>query len=354
MEHLLVAFGGLIISFLITYISIPSIVTVAHLKAYYDKPNDRKVHKKAIPSLGGVAVFAGVIIASSIFSIDDSWKEYRHIIAALVILFFIGIKDDILIIAPRTKFMGQLVASVIVVVFTDLRIVSMQGILGVYSIPEIVSVAFSALVVLTIINAYNFIDGIDGLAGSLGVLSSTVFGVWFLLFGNINYAVMAFSLTGGLLGFLRYNLNNNRWKVFMGDTGAMITGFLLAVMLIKFVNLNNDISLPYTVYSAPAIGFGLVIVPVFDLIRIVFIRFFIKSSPSTPDKNHIHHRLLRLKLSHMQSTAILVLVNALFIAFLFIFQRLGSVTLFLLSLLFGMVLSYIPTILNTNRKKKIN
>lgn len=351
MEIYLWIIGGMLVSFTITYISIPSIVKVAHLKAYYDTPDDRKVHKKSIPSLGGVAVFAGLVIASSTFGMYESWKSYQYIIASLVILFFIGIKDDILIIAPRKKFIGQAIASVVIVLFTDLRITSLQGIFLIYEIHPVFSILLSGLIVLAIINAYNFIDGIDGLAASLGILSSSVFGVWFTLSGNINIAVLAFCLTGSLIAFLRYNLSNGKNKVFMGDTGAMITGFLLAVMMIEFINANNDISLPYTVLAAPAISFGIVIVPLFDLLRTIFVRIFINRSLSSPDRNHIHHQLLRLGLSHKKSTLILVSVNAFFILLLFLLHRYGSIRLVLISLLLCMVLSYIPGFLYQKKKK---
>ncbi len=345
---------SIISSFVITYTAIPSIIKVVELRNFYDTPDERKLHKRRIPTLGGAAIFAGMSIASIVWNRSGQLQELPYIIAGSIVIFFIGLKDDILIIAPLKKMGGQALAAIIVVVFGDIRLTNLHGLFHIYEIPFFLSIALSFLIIVSIINAYNFIDGLDGLASSLGMLSTTVYGLWFILHGNYSFSIISFSLLGALAAFLRFNVHSGKLKIFMGDTGSMLIGFLLSVSLIYFIEENEDVAQPYALISAPAIAFGVIIVPFFDMLRVMFIRVFITRSLSTADKNHIHHRLIRLGLTHIQSTLILVAINLGFIIFMVYFRRLGIIRLFLLSLIFAMVLSYLPTILMFRKLKREN
>jgi len=342
----------LFFSFFISYLAIPSIIRVSKKKKLTDKPNSRKSHKTDIPTLGGLAIFVGCILALTLFTHQAEFGDAQYIIAAMVIILFIGMKDDILIIAPLTKLAGQFVSTIILVTVGDIRITNLHGLLGIYDIPIIVSIIITVVLFLTIINSFNFIDGIDGLAGGLGILAALILGVWFYLSAHYPQAILAISLVGATVAFLRYNIWGETNKIFMGDTGSMFIGLVVAVLIVKFNEFNIDFGKPYTVIAAPAISFAIIAVPLFDTLRVVFIRMVISRSLSHADRNHIHHRLLRLGCSHLKASLILMAVNVIFVVFAISLQQLGIVRLVLLMIILGMLLSYIPTVLMERKIKK--
>jgi hypothetical protein len=155
------------------------------------------------------------------------------------VIFFLGLKDDILVISPIKKFIGQVLAAFIIIYYGNIQIRSMNGFLGVYQLPEMFSLLLTYFAVIVVINSFNLIDGVDGLAGSLGLLSTTIFGIYFLRVGMPSYAVLAFSLAGSLLAFLIFNFQPA--KIFMGDTGSLLVGTVNAILVVKFINVANSI-----------------------------------------------------------------------------------------------------------------
>jgi UDP-N-acetylmuramyl pentapeptide phosphotransferase/UDP-N-acetylglucosamine-1-phosphate transferase len=196
-------------AFLITFLAIPIIIQVSREKKLFDEPDERKVHKMVIPTLGGLGIFGGFILAFLLGAPIGS-GELQYFVAAAIVIFFLGIKDDILILSPAKKFIGQLVAAAIIIQFGGVQITNMHGFLGVSEIPPVASFIFTLFTVVVIVNSFNLIDGVDGLAGSLGLLTAFVFGCYFTYVGQIIYAVMAFSLVGSLLGFLVYNFSHGQ------------------------------------------------------------------------------------------------------------------------------------------------
>lgn len=342
---------SLIVSFAIVLISIPSIVTVAHLKRLYDEPGRRKSHHRAIPNLGGVAIFAGTIISLGIFANFSQAFEFRFLIAAMVIIFFIGIKDDILVIAPNKKLIGELVAILIVILVGNIRLTSLHGFLGIHEIPYVASVLLTTFVFVVIINGFNLIDGIDGLASGLAIVLSAFFGVWFYLVGNMEYAILSAAIAGAFMGFFRFNVYGNKNKIFMGDTGSLLLGLFMSVIVIRFNEINAAYNGAYAIKSAPAVSFGILIVPLFDTLRVFIIRIARKQSPFRPDKNHVHHLLLKMGYSHLGATVRIVAVNVIFIAISLSFQHFGIISLMVVNLAAASAFSFIPEIFR--RKNKI-
>jgi UDP-N-acetylmuramyl pentapeptide phosphotransferase/UDP-N-acetylglucosamine-1-phosphate transferase len=333
-----------ILSFVVVYVSIPSIVKVAHQKRLYDEPGHRKSHHISIPNLGGIAIFAALMISIGIFARFEEAAEFAPYMAAIVVLFFIGIKDDILVIAPNKKLTGEILATLIVVIFGNLRLTNLHGFGGIHEIGYIPSVLLSVFVIIVIINAFNLTDGIDGLASSLGIISCLAFGIWFLLSGWNNYAMLSASLAGALVSFFLFNVFGRHNKVFMGDTGSLIVGFVISILAVKFNEANINPSAPYALNSAPAVSFGIVIVPLFDTLRVFSLRLIRKQSPFKPDKNHLHHRMLALGFSHLTSTAVLAGFNVSIVFTSYILCDIGIVPLtsILLSLciLFTLITEY--------------
>lgn len=320
MEQLII--GGTL-AFFITFMVIPAIILVAKEKKLYDEPdNKRKFHKRPIPSLGGLGMFIGFILSILLtINFSSGAPEFQYYIAAFTLIFFLGIKDDIIIISPIKKFIGQLLAAGIIVYKANLLITSLDGFLGIYEMNATFSYIFSVFSIVVIINAFNLIDGVDGLAGGIGLLSTLVFGVYFLLNGNFPYAILAITFAGSLAAFLYYNLNPA--KIFMGDTGSLMIGLLNSILVIKFIETGSTYT-AYPVSAAPAIGFGILLLPLMDTLRVFAVRLMNGRSPFSPDRNHIHHLLLNRGFNHKSVTYTCVAATALFSLVAFYFQKTGT------------------------------
>ena len=312
------------LAFLITFFAIPVIIQVAKDKKLFDEPDERKVHKTVIPTLGGLGIFAGFIIATLMGVPSSITSELQYFAAAATVLFFLGIKDDILVLSASKKFIGQLIAAGIIIKFGGIQITNMHGFLGIYEIPHIASIVLSIFTIIVITNSFNLIDGVDGLAGSLGLLTTLVFGAYFFYAGQLTYAVMAFALAGSTIGFLLYNFSPA--KIFMGDTGSLLLGLINSILVIKFINVAGNPVSNLPIAAAPAIGFSILMIPLFDTLRVFGLRILDRRSPFSPDRTHVHHFLLDLGLNHRMVTITCVAVNIIFIAMAYFLRNLGTTT----------------------------
>lgn len=347
-------FLSLIIALFTTWSAIPSIITVALKKNLVDEPSKRSIHTKAIPTLGGIAVFAGIILGISLLGDFYAFNNFKYIIAASLVLFFVGVKDDILIIAPITKLLGQVLAATILILFADIRFTNLHGFWNIHEIPFWASFILTVFVMIVIINGMNLIDGIDGLAASIGILVSFTFGIYFYLLKEYNLALMAAVIIGSYLAFLRYNLSSQKNKIFMGDTGSLLLGLFLTIFVIYFNELNINDNHAYFIHSAPSVSFGIMVVPLFDIMRVMFIRLGLGRNPFKPDRNHIHHKLIRLGYSHLKASLYLVFFNLVFIALSFYLNEMSIRRLLLLILVIAMFLSYLPDFIYHKRKRNYN
>jgi len=303
-------------SFMVCIYAIPSIITVAKLKNLYDKPEERKIHTIKIPRLGGVAIFTAFAISLLVFGESSMVEGIRYISAAGLVLFISGLKDDVVILSPQKKLLAQLLAAGLVTVMADIRITDFHGVFGVNEIPYFVSIALSMFMIIVITNSMNLIDGADGLAGSLGLIMTLTFAYFFYTQGETNWAMLAFSLSGALLGFLFFNFNPA--KIFMGDAGSLTLGFLLSVFAIHFIEYHSPAAGNYLrLKSAPGIAVAILIIPLYDTLRVFLLRALKKTSPFKADKNHLHHWLIKIGLGHKQVSLILSGVNLLFILIAF-------------------------------------
>lgn len=352
--EILLTIGAFLISFVLVVISVPPIVRVAKAKKLYDNFNERKVHTKVVPPLGGVAIFIGFVLSSIIATDGLSFDSLKYIVAAVIVMFFIGLKDDLMDISARKKLIIQFFAAVILVALGNVRFTNLQGIMGIHEINYFVSIVLSIFAVLVIINAFNLVDGIDGLASGLAMLAGTVFGVWFYISGNVQFAIMSFALVGSLAGFFLYNVFGNRNKLFMGDTGSLIIGIVISALVVKFNELNFINTSAYAVGAAPAVSFAIIIVPLIDVLRVMSIRIYSKRSPFSPDNNHVHHRLLKLYSNHLKVTIIILSINICLIVFaLFLNRYIVSVNFqFVVLVVVGTGLTFIPSVLLKRRAHK--
>ena len=312
--------SSLIISLIISIASIPVIINISKLKDLMAEIELRSSHEKLTPTLGGVAIFAATLISYFIWDNPYEGHEIHLAVADLIILFFLGIKDDILILSPKKKLLIQIAASILLITLGDLRINSLYGLLGVNNMPYFLSILFTTFIFISLINAINLLDGIDGLAGTVGVMASICFGYLFFNLGLFAHATLAFSLAGSLIGFLRYNWSTKN-KIFMGDTGSLIVGFLLSFFAVKYIVLNSDyLYNPQLGNDAPILAMLILILPLFDTLRMFTIRLLAFKSPFEGDRNHLHHILIDQGISHMAATILLVGGNCLLLFVYFVFS----------------------------------
>jgi UDP-GlcNAc:undecaprenyl-phosphate/decaprenyl-phosphate GlcNAc-1-phosphate transferase len=303
-------------SLIISVFAIPSIIFVAHVKNLLDEPNVRTVHHSLTPRLGGVAIFAGFTSSITIFGSLHGGVQF--LLAGCIILFFIGVKDDLVSVSTFKKFFIQVLATGIVMFLGDIRITSFQGVLGIHELDIGTSYAFTFLVIMGISNSINLIDGLDGLAGTILLIVASTFGLFIHYYGGAfysPYAIVAVCLVGAIIGFLRYNFYNA--VVFMGDTGSLVSGLVVSVLAIEFIEMAQ-------VPAGPSMAVCVLIVPIFDTLRVFFIRIFKGVSPFSPDKNHIHHQLLRIGLSQLQTVFALAGFNLLMIFMCYWFSGWGN------------------------------
>lgn len=324
----------------IAWFAIPPIIRVARIKKLYDEPIElRKIHKRRIPSLGGIAIFSSFLMTCGLFS-TTQLPYANYLLSGGVIIFTIGLKDDLVGMDPYKKFAAQILAALIIAYLADIRITSFYGLFGIYEIPDLLSYAVTILFIVFTINAFNLIDGIDGLAGGIGTVVCATFGLVFYQMGNMGFALVALTLVGALLGFLRFNIS--RARIFMGDSGSYTTGFVIAILSILFVELNkfDPSTNPFPfVKSVPAVAMGVLIIPLFDTIRVFVIRLARGGSPFVADRNHVHHRLIDVGLSHTQATGLLTGINVLFVILAFQLQELGSLPLMIVLLALAQALN---------------
>jgi UDP-GlcNAc:undecaprenyl-phosphate GlcNAc-1-phosphate transferase len=300
-------------SFMIVLLSTPSFITIAKLKHLFDDPSDdRKIHTRKVPLMGGMMIFAGTLFSFLLWLPVNEMGVIKYLVPSLLIMFFVGMKDDIIGTAPVKKLAAHIIVAFIMVFMANVKLTSLHGLFGIKEIPEWAGVMLTVFTYIVVINAFNLIDGVDGLAAGIGLIASTVFGFWFYYAGDLTYAVLSFSLAGALLGFLRFNFNPA--KIFMGDSGSLTIGFLIAVMAIELVEYEAQ-ELPYIIsnISKPILAMSILVYPLIDTIRVFTLRAIKGVSPFTADRNHIHHRLIDLGLSHKQTVLILYLFNLLVI-----------------------------------------
>ncbi len=325
---------GFLTAFTLTYFAIPSIIGIAREKHLFDEPNARSSHTVKTPSLGGIAIFAGLIFSIVLWTPFGEFANLQYILCAFLIIFLIGAKDDISPMSPFKKVVAQVLAASILIYKSNIRLTSLYGLFGIeQQLGEVFYIIFSLFVILVIINAFNLIDGINGLAGSLGALIMATLGCWFFMIERVEFAIVAFAMVGAVVAFLKYNYTPA--KIFMGDTGSLLIGIVCATLIIKFIDINYslDDSNPYKFYAAPAVAFGIVIIPLFDTLRVFTTRILRGQSPFHADRRHIHHLLIDYGMTHMQATTLLVLINIFFMVFVFYLHRYWNLHLLLLSIL---------------------
>lgn len=313
-----------------------------------DEPGQRSSHLRKIPNLGGIAIFYSIGICASVFAYEI-FDLYKFLFASLIILLYIGVMDDIMVMRAYKKLIAQILVSVLIVMGSDVRIRSFFGIFGIYELNYYFSVIFTVVTFIILINAFNLIDGIDGLAGGYSLLCSALFGISYFRLGSYNYPLVILSvcIIGSVLAFLYYNMSNYRnTKIFMGDTGSMLLGFLLAFTAVCFIDIFIDKKIPgmprYYLQAAPAIAVAILILPIVDTLNVIIVRLITGKSVLSADKNHIHHKLLRMNLTHRRSSFYIMCYYLMIVAVAYYLRHIEVNLLLVVVLFLGFIGAYLP------------
>lgn len=308
---LLWAFGCT--ALVIAILAFPVLIKLLHRWELLDHPGDHKIHSSFTPSMGGICILLAVALTLLIAFPLAEWARLKYFFIALAIIFVTGLRDDILRLTPWQKLFGQFLPIGLVVLLGETRITNLSEWYP-YLLPGWAAATLTILVLVVLTNAYNLIDGIDGLAGIVGAILFACLGAWFWLVGEPFLAVLAAVFCGATIGFLYYNWQPS--KIFMGDTGTLPIGFTLVVLLIAFMEKNSQLPAfqPYKFNASIATAICLFVIPVFDTARVVVLRLVHGQSPFKADRNHVHHQLLRIGLTHSQAALTLGATNVAFIA----------------------------------------
>ena len=303
----------------ISYIAIPKLIQFALKLKLLDAAGDRSSHQVSTPFFGGIAIFTGIICSLLFWA--DNFENIQYTLVSILIVFIVGLIDDLRAITAFKKLIGQILATLVLILLGDLQIDNMHGVLGIYELPIWASVSFTIFVVIVIINGFNLIDGIDGLAGGLGLISSFCFGVIALLMNQIDIALISFTLMGALLGFLKYNIFPAR--IFMGDTGSLVVGMILSILAInciKYGLVNENYSSPNV---GPLLAISFLAIPLFDSLRVFIVRAINGNGPLTAARDHVHHTLIDLGIGHKYSSLILFAVSVIIISLTYLLIKLN-------------------------------
>ncbi|KAA6350171.1 putative undecaprenyl-phosphate N-acetylglucosaminyl 1-phosphate transferase [termite gut metagenome] len=301
---------------------IPHIFLISLQKRLFDVPDERKIHKRAIPRLGGVAFFPTILFSFCFvlalwillgykidFKFCSIFPEFLFFVCGMTLLYLTGIKDDLVGVRYSQKFVIQILCACLFPL-GGLWINDLYGLFGIHVLPVWLGMPFTVLVVVFITNAINLIDGIDGLASGLSGVALIVLGWLFLNKGEWLYGMLSFCTLGVLLPFFFYNVfgkEERSRKIFMGDTGSLTLGYVLSFLAIRY-STHDEATIPYTEYAF-SIAFSTLIVPVFDVVRVILVRLRDKKPLFEPDRNHIHHKFLSMGLGARKAMVLLLLLS---------------------------------------------
>ena len=298
-----------LISFFGTFLVMPSVIKLAIKKRILSPGGGRNVHEGFTPNIGGIAIFFGLLL-SNLFLLGfyirsqtsittfldvnslDKFMSYIFVTFACIIMFIIGLSDDLTSLSSKIRFLIQFIVAFCFTYFGDIRIESLSGLFDIYEIPYFISIIFSMLVVIFIINSFNLTDGLDALATTLGVFILSSFGVLFLLSDQYYDATLCFAGVSSLLAFWFYN--KPPAKIFMGDSGSLVIGVIIAYSAIRLCNYPID----NTGTTNPVFILCILAYPSMDTLRVFLVRILAGKSPFLADRNHIHHLIVDKDFNH--------------------------------------------------------
>jgi UDP-N-acetylmuramyl pentapeptide phosphotransferase/UDP-N-acetylglucosamine-1-phosphate transferase len=321
--NIIIIIVACVISIILEMMILPRIIYISKKKRLFDLPSERKKHTLPIPRLAGTS-FTPTILLVAFFSIFVRLKfdfiteaevlkqaaEVTLLVAGLLIIYFLGVKDDLVGVDFRKKFVVQFFAS-FCIIGSGVYVNNLYGIFGIYEIPDWIGIFLSVGFIVFTTNAINLIDGTDGLASGISCVALALYGMLLSIYGLWTYAGISFITIGILIPFFYYNFFHSTRKVFMGDAGSLTLGYLLSFMALRLAKYPPTID----VVSS---GFLLLVIsplfiPLFDAAKVMFVRISMGKGPFSPDRNHIHHKLIDLGFSNRKTTFVLILSSVILV-----------------------------------------
>ena len=342
-----------LLSILVSYMCYPAIIRISKVKRLAARPNHRSVHKVRIPNLGGIGVFVAINLIITFLGNYFEDDNLLSLLGAITILFFTGLVDDLIDMKAKHKLLSQIITTLAIVLLTNLRIHNFHGILGLYELPYFMSVILTVFGYVLIINAYNLIDGVDGLAGTYAITITSFFGIFYFFNGNDSMFFLSICIVGSLISFLVFNFSKKE-KIFMGDTGSMVIGFLLAYQAFGFLSVEFNPAFLIQSSKAPVFILALFTFPFVDTIRVFVVRILKGQNPLTADKNHIHHVFLDYGLKHWKISLVACLFSMLTVLGMFMFNELTiNKQIMLLIGVWGTFIVFISNLKLLNKIKEV-
>lgn len=291
--------------------------------------------------MGGIPIVVGVVFSVLIALSISDLSSLKYFLIAIALMFLTGLRDDILTLSPTQKMVGQILPIVILVVFGQTTLHSLYELAPKFIFPQYASWFITVFTILILTNAYNLIDGIDGLAGAIGFLILLFFGIWFYSLHMQVLALMSLSFAAAIFAFLFFNWQPS--KIFMGDTGALTIGMLLSFLMIEFINSNHLLSGTHPLKFKASISAAVcvLIIPIFDTLRVIILRLRRFQSPFRADRNHLHHQFLNLGFTHAQTVMFLVGINLVFIALAWILRNQSDAVILPLVIVLCLIINYL-------------
>lgn len=346
---------ALMVSALTVILIHPKLVKFALRKDIVDKPNARRLNRIPIPVLGGVGVYAGFTAAlcacNAIFNIETSMASF----VAITMMLAIGFLDDLKDLSPKTKFIVQISAIVILIACCNLKIDNLYGIFGIYEIPDYVSIPLTIFACVGIINAINLIDGIDGLSSGYGIVAATLICIYGYMHNNHLNTIIALATTGALIPFFAYNIFGTKNKMFIGDAGSHFLGIIFCLLTLNIISADNNSCNPLE--SSGYIPFCLAVMahPVMDTLRVMAMRIFNGNSPFKADKTHLHHAIINMGVSHLKTTLLIIALNLIVVVAWYITYSCDqSATMqFIVTLCVAMISIIVPYFILINKQNHV-
>lgn len=335
--------ASFLMSAIMACVIIPRILLISHKHQLYDIPDERKIHDTPVPRLGGLSFFPVVVISISLMmavryllGYDVIFipervvlVEFLFLLAGATILYVVGVGDDLIGITYRSKFVAQIICGLLLAI-SGLWLHDLDGFLGINTLQARYSYPLTIFIVVYITNAFNLIDGVDGLASGLVILALSAFGLIFIKERQLIYALVAFSTLGVVVPFWFYNVFGNQQrghKLFMGDTGSLTLGFVISFLALRIcltgaqeANTTNHV----------IVAISSLIVPLFDVLRVAVHRIRKKRNPFMPDRNHIHHKLLRAGMHKRYVVITIISLSLFYMVFNYLINRYMNVTYILI------------------------
>ena len=331
----------ILVSFLlalgISLIALPETVRVIKKINLPDKLYVRIGNSIPVPELGGIAIFFSFVLASAAGLYNSQLPEFTYILGAVLLIFFVGLKDDIITHSSFNKLLVQVIVSFILVLAANMRITNLHGLFGIGATGTVASIIISCFTILACLNALKAISGINGLIIGQGIMITLVLGIWFAISGHSDFAVLSFSLTGSISGLLLYNLFFPNKKIGMGEPGSLVIGTIISVLVIRFNEFNIDQSLPFTVDSAPLITFLILSYPLSESARNMILGFLEDKSGSKSCSNRPYHRLVALGFSEQGAAVAITSINSLLIISAFVLLNRFILWLMVLAVIAGIL-----------------